>query len=64
MVFTETDIKLKDGRNALFRSPTVDDAEEMLKFIIKASEETDFLMKFPEEYADFTLEQDIGQPLQ
>ena len=58
MVFTETDIKLKDGRNALFRSPTVDDAEEMLKFIIKASEETDFLMKFPEEYADFTLEQE------
>jgi RimJ/RimL family protein N-acetyltransferase len=58
MVFTETDIKLKDGRNALLRSPTVDDAEEMLKFIIKASEETDFLMKFPEEYADFTLEQE------
>jgi len=30
----------------------------MLKFIIKASGETDFLMKYPEEFADFTLEQE------
>ena len=29
----------------------------MLQFIIKASGETDFLMKYPEEYADFSLEQ-------
>ena len=58
MVFKETEFKLKDGRAALLRSPYEDDAEEMLQFIIKASGETDFLMKFPEEYADFTLEQE------
>ncbi len=58
MVFEEKRCKLKDGREALFRSPCEDDAEEMPWFIIRASGETDYLMKFPEEYADFTLEQE------
>ena len=58
MIFEEKRCKLKDGREALFRSPCEDDAEEMLQFIIRASGETDYLMKFPEEYADFTLEQE------
>ena len=58
MVFKETSFILKDGRDALLRSPCEKDAEEMLQFIIKASDETDYLMKYPEEYADFTLEQE------
>ena len=58
MVFKETSFKLKDGRDALLRSPCEGDAEEMIQFIIKASDETDYLMKYPEEYADFTLEQE------
>ena len=58
MVFKETEFQLKDGRNALFRSPCDEDAEEMLRFIIKACGETEFLMKYPEEYADFTIEQE------
>jgi RimJ/RimL family protein N-acetyltransferase len=58
VVYKEKKIKLKDGQKALFRSPCEDDAEEMLRFIIRASEETDYLMKFPEEYADFTLKQE------
>jgi len=58
MVFNDTAMILKDGRKALLRSPCEDDAEEMLRFIIKASGETDFLMKYPEEYSDFTLEQE------
>lgn len=47
VVFKEKKFRLKDGREALLRSPCEDDAEEMLQFIIKASGETDFLMKFP-----------------
>ena len=58
MVYNDTEIILKDGRKALFRSPCEDDAEEMLRFITKASGETDFLLKYPEEYSDFTLEQE------
>ena len=58
MIFDKTEIQLKDGRMALLRSPCEDDAEEMLQFIRKASGETDFLMAYPEEYEDFTLEQE------
>ena len=46
MTIEETSILLKDGRAAVLRSPLEDDAEEMLQFIIKASEETEFLMKY------------------
>ena len=58
MVFKETRFELKDGREALLRSPCEDDAEEMLHFITKASGETDYLMKYPEEFANCTLEQE------
>ncbi|MBQ4364370.1 MAG: GNAT family N-acetyltransferase [Oscillospiraceae bacterium] len=60
MIFGEKQITLKDGRHAVLRSPCEDDAEMMLDFIKKASGETDFLMKFPEEYDNFTLEQEKG----
>ena len=58
MVFQETEFVLKDGRRAVLRSPREEDAEEMLRFIIKASGETEYLMKYPEEYDEFTLEQE------
>ena len=58
MIAEEKEIRLKDGRTALFRSPCEDDAAEMLQFIIKASGETEYLMSYPEEYDSFTLEQE------
>ena len=59
MVFKETEFQLKDGRTALLRSPCEDDAVEMLQFIRTASGETDFLMRYPEEWAQTSLEQEI-----
>ena len=58
MIIHEISIRLKDGRAAVLRSPLEDDAEEMLQFIIKASGETEFLLKYPEEFDDFTIEQE------
>ena len=58
MIFREMTFALKDGREALLRSPCGEDAAEMLRFITKASGETDYLMKYPEEWADFTVEQE------
>ncbi len=58
MVFQETEFKLKDGRNAVLRSPCEDDAMAMLNFIIRASGETEFLMRYPEEHADLTIEKE------
>ncbi len=56
MVFEEMTFELKDGRQALLRSPCEDDAEELLKFVAKASGETDYLTRYPEEWGDFTVE--------
>ena len=58
MVFKETEVQLKDGRTALLRSPREGDAAEMLQFIRTASGETDFLMRYPEEWAETTPEQE------
>ena len=52
MIFKETRFKLKDGRDAVLRSPCEDDARAMRSFIIRASGETEYLMKCPEEHAD------------
>ena len=58
MVFKKKEFKLKDGRKAVLCTPSEDDAEDMLQFIVKASGETDFLMRFPEELAEVTLDQE------
>ena len=58
MIFKETGFKLKDGRDAVLRSPCEDDARTMLNFIIRASGETEFLMRYPEEHADLTIEKE------
>ncbi len=42
MVFKKKEFKLKDGRKAVLHTPSEDDAEDMLQFIVKASSETDF----------------------
>ena len=38
MIFEETAFTLRDGRDAILRSPCENDAKEMLQFIIKAPE--------------------------
>ena len=60
MIIPETHFTLKDGRDALLRSPCETDAAEMLAFIIQASGETDFLLKYPEEYASYTMEMETA----
>ena len=56
MIIGEIAFTLKDGREAVLRSPLVSDAEAMLDFIKKASGETEFLMNYPEEYDGYSLE--------
>lgn len=56
MYIEETRIKLKDGREARLRSPTVDDAQTIIDYLIQASGETHFLMRYPEEWSGLTLE--------
>lgn len=56
MIIDEITFELKDGRTALIRSPRVEDADTMLDYLRTTAGETHFLMRYPEEFADFTAE--------
>ena len=50
MIFKDKQITLKDGRTAILKTPCVEDAEKMLNYIKSASGETEFLLRYPEEW--------------
>ncbi len=49
MIFAEKKVRLKDGREAVMRSPLSSDAEQMLRYLKTTAGETDFLTRYPEE---------------
>lgn len=57
MLFEPKTVRLKNGEECLLRSPTEEDAEGMLAYLKTCSEETDFVMRYPEECSD-TYEQE------
>ncbi len=50
MIFQDKNITMKNGVEAVLRSPKVEEAKMMLDYIIKASGETNFLVRYPEEW--------------
>ena len=58
MRIEEMHFTLKDGRAAALRSPSEEDAERMLDYVVNASGETPFLLRYPEEWADYTIERE------
>ena len=59
MRFESKQIYLKDGREATFRSPRPEDAQEMLAYLKTTAADTEFLIRYPEEYTQ-TLEQEAS----
>lgn len=57
MLFEKKSIRLKDGREAILRSPQLEDTSEMLEYIKTTSAETHFLLRCPEECTE-TLDQE------
>lgn len=51
MIFEEKIIILKNGKEAILKSPCIEDVEKMLNYIRKACGETDFLARYPEEWS-------------
>lgn len=60
MLYTPIEIKLNDGRKCTLRPPQIADAQEMLAFRIKTLGQTDYLMQYPEEMADYTIEKQMS----
>ena len=58
MIFEKKRIILKDGRAAILKTPDVEDGEKMLSFIKKACGETDYLIRYPEEFDNMSIEQE------
>ncbi len=59
MIFDKKQITLKNGQTAILKSPCVEDAEKMLNYITKACGETDYLLRYPEEW-NISVEQEEG----
>lgn len=56
MIFQEKIIVLKNGTEAILKTPEIEDAEMMLENIRICSGETDFLSMYPEDWARATVE--------
>ena len=50
MIFEEKKFVLKNGKSGILKIPCVEDAEKLLNYIKKACSETDFLLRYPEEW--------------
>lgn len=50
MIFEEKKIVLKNGKTAILKSPCTEDAEKMLNYVKTACGETEFLLRYPEEW--------------
>lgn len=57
MLYPTRTITLKNGKEAVFRSPRKEDAAELLAYLRQTAEETDFVLRYPEEVT-MTLEQE------
>ena len=49
MIFAPKEIILKNGKKAILRNVTPEDAQEILKFYKQIAGETFFMMRYPEE---------------
>ena len=56
MIFEEKKIILKNGTEAILKTPEIEDAEMMLENIKICSGETDFLSMYPDDWAEKTVE--------
>jgi RimJ/RimL family protein N-acetyltransferase len=56
MMIREFGFMLKDGRNALIRSPRDEDIQGMLDYLYISAGETEFILRYPEECSKYTAE--------
>ena len=56
MIFNEKTITLKNGKIAVLKTPDFGEGEQLLNFIKTSCGETEFLLRYPEEWASATVE--------
>ena len=56
MIINDVRFQLKDGREAVLRSPKEEDIESTLEYLVTSAGETDFILRYPEECKKYTPE--------
>ncbi len=56
MIIEDVWFELKDGRKALLRSPKEEDIESTLEYLVISAEETEYILRYPEECGKYTAE--------
>ena len=56
MIIRDIRFTLKDGREALLRSPKDEDIRGVLDYLYKSAGETEFILRYPEECGKYTYE--------
>ncbi len=56
MIIDDVRFKLKDGREAILRSPKEEDVESTLEYLVISAGETDYILRYPEECGKYTPE--------
>ena len=56
MVIDDVRFQLKDGREAILRSPKEEDVESTLEYLVVSAGETDYILRYPEECGKYTPE--------
>ena len=58
MIIQEFEFELKDGRKALVRTPKEEDVQGMLEYLKMAAGETEYLLRYPDEWDLVTEEEE------
>lgn len=56
MIIDDVRFELKDGREAILRSPKEEDVESTLEYLVTSAGETDYILRYPEECGKYTAE--------
>ncbi len=56
MIIEDVRFELKDGREAILRSPKKEDVESTLEYLVISAGETDYILRYPEECGKYTPE--------
>lgn len=61
MIIDSFEFILKDGRTATVRSPKEEDCQAMLDYLVQSADETEFIIRYPEECGIYTVEKEKAQ---
>lgn len=60
MIISDITVQLKNGVSACIRSPRADDVPGMLDYLYKTAQETEFIIRYPEECSKYTPEGELA----